>query len=743
MKLCTTRNVMPRAVLSGLFLATAGAQTFANPIIGRGADPSVILNHGVYYSVQSGCAHQGNTPVICIRSAPTLPELGRAVPVVIWTAPASGPNSADIWAPQIDFFGGEFHVYYAAGSVAGLNDHKLFALVPGTTGEPLRPWIVASTGAPGGELVTNWKSVWGIDPDVFLASDHKYYLLYACRQDNTGSRSSKEQSICLSEMSDPLHLTGQTVALSNPTQPWETRTFPTQEGPFGFVHDGVDYILYSASFSGTADDYSEALLINNHPPQPNGAGNPLTNPASWIKEGPVFDGHHASYGTASNVIVPSPDGTELWNVYHGTDCLNNCPMVNRKTWRDRSVRAQKAGWSHVGSLVMGYPVDINNLLDHTGGDVPLAFPSANGRGTLTVPAWGAAFGDAAEGDTADGQPVGTWNSLGPAAISSTGLDPDHFDRIFFGANPNWQDYVLYTKIKRVATGTGNSHPRYGVYGAYVDHKNYFVAMIDVTSCGSPGCVTTDAVIEGADKGWQNCALPADFDAQAANTLVVEAANGMFTVWVNGKMLSGECQARQFTLSAGQSPLHGSNGQAGVIVENTKAEYTSFGVSPGVPVDGRTYALRNGASRMNLSTACNECASPAVDGAAVLQFPAFAPYPVVTSATQLWTLHDRHDGYFEIASTKSGMCLEDPFGNTAPSRTLPQTPGTSTMLWQHACNGAGSQLWQFIPVPDGSSFVLQNKASLLVLDSYKTSQGTLMWLNTRADTPAQKWHLIVQ
>src|SRR6202012_4802215 len=100
-------------------------------------------------------------------------------------------------------------------------------------------------------------------------------------------------------------------------------------------------------------------LINDHPPQPPPHGNPLLNPASWVKQGPVLDGHHAAYGTASSVLVTSPDNTELWNVYHGTDCLTGCTTVMNKTWADRSVRAQKVGWASSG-LVLGYPVDIAN-----------------------------------------------------------------------------------------------------------------------------------------------------------------------------------------------------------------------------------------------------------------------------------------------------------------------------------------------------------------------------------------------
>ena len=727
------------AILLGLltqsFIPVYAQSTFDNPVIAHGADPSVVLVHGTYYSVQSGCPHTGETPVICIRAAATLPGLGNATPVVVWAAPGSGPNAQQIWAPQIDFLDGKLYIYYA-GDAEGKNQHRLFALAPGTAGKPLGAWVEAATGAPHGALSTDWKSEWAIDPDVFQASDGRDYLLYSCRQDNSNAGSGRFQSICLAAMSDPLHLaadaqTGKKVVeLSKPVQPWETRGFPTEEGPFGFTHDGVDYILFSGSFSGNPDQYSEGILINRHPPQPNGKGNPLINPAAWIKQGPVFDGHHAAYGTASSVLVDSPDSTELWNVYHGTDCLTGCMRADGKTWRDRSDRAQQAGWSPAGSLVMGYPIDIQDSDNH-GEDVPLALPSTHGKGSVRMAAWGAAFGDAAEGNRTGGRPEGNWKSASPSAIRSTSLDPNHFDRMFFGANPNWQNYVLSTNLQMISAGSGDPHPKYGVYGAYVDRNNYFVAMVDVTSCGRPGCVATDAVVNGVNQSWQNCPLPAGFRPAAVNFMVVEAVDGAFTILVNGQTLAGACQSRQFTLSAGQPPAHGSNGQTGVVVEDTEANYSSYNVSPGVPLDSKrfnqTYAFRNQGSRMNLDNGCDGgCGAKVVDAAKVIQYPAAAPYPLNISATQLWILHEQGNGSFTIVSAMSGLCLDDP----------------GARLTQQTCSGGASQRWRFLSAGD-SSFLIQNESSLHVLDAYDSSQGTQIHLAVRVGTRAQKWQLISQ
>ncbi len=740
----------------GFSLPGSGAQTFVNPIIAHGADPSVLFHAGMYYSVQSGCAHQGTTPVICIRAAATLPALGAATPVVVWTAPATGPNVTNVWAPEIEFLGGHWYIYFSAVSSTDATGtaHRLFALAPSSPGEPLGTWVEAPTGNPAGQLVTNWVSTWAIDPNVFQASDGNLYLVNACRQDNSGSPSGKAQSLCLSAMSDPLHLTGQTVALSKPVDAWETRGFPTEEGPFGFTHDGVDYILYSASFSGNPDQYATGVLINDHPPQPKGAGSSLTNPASWIKQGPIFDGHHASYGTASVVTAPSPDGTEIWNVYHGTDCLLNCNRVAGKTWVDRSVRTQRAGFGFDGSLVLGYPVDIADT-DGGGEAVPLSLPSTGGAGSMTQPAWGAAFGDAAENDATSGQAVGSWewSPHDPHAIRNTSLDPGQYDRQFFGANPNWQNYVIRTKVRMVRTGTGDAHPKYGVYGAYVDRNDYYVAMIDVTSCAAPGCVATDAVVNGADQGWENCPLPAGFDAAAPNTLVVESVNGMFHLSLNDEALAGACQGRAFSLKNGQNAANGSNGQAGVVVENTEAEYREFEISPGVPLDsqssGQTYAFRNAASRLNLDNGCDGgCGSGTAEGTAggtpVVQLPAAAAYPLTTSPTQLWTLAAQAGGAFKMVSSLTGLCVADSARAGGASHGLSQGEGGSGQVVQQPCTEAANQLWQLVPSGEPSSFVIENEASGLALDGRGKAEGRRVGLSRRGEGDrSHQWLLIVQ
>ena len=735
------------ALLAGEFVI---AQTFTNPVF-KGADPSVILVANTFYSVGSGCPEAqlgGSKGAICIRSSPTLVGLGSAKPVTVWHAPLSGPNTAEVWAPDLEYIEGKWYIYYAADT--GDNQHRLFALTPNAQGQVLGSWSAAETGLAGGQLPINWISQWAIDPDVFIAADHKLYLTYSCRPtDDVSAPNNRFQSICLSAMSDPLHLTGKVVALSTPTQPWEVRHYPTQEGPVGLVHDGVTYIVYSGSFSGSPDAYAEGILSNDLPPQPGGVGNPLLNPAAWVKTGPIFDGHHFAYGTASVVLVPSADRTELWNVYHGVNCFSTCPSGTFGTWSSRSDRMQKGYWSAGGHLVLGYPVDIVTM-DKQGTSVPLALPSVDGEGSSALAPWGPAFGDAAEGDISHGLEVGSWSFAADQAgtISNTSLDPRRYDQSFFGSNPNLENYVLSTDVQLLETGRDDPAPKFGIYGAYVDHNNFFLAMFDVSACAAPGCLATDAYTDGIDRGWKNCPLPAGFDAKTVNKLTLEAVSGDYMLALNGMPLSGACQNRKFFLESGQVPIHGSNGQVGVVVENTKARYTHFNVSYGVPLDSevaaqtfnqpyklntlQTYAFRNQATRMNLDNHCLGCKGAGADSMQVIQYPAAAPYPLTTSATQLWTLHSNTGGSFSIKSALSGKCLADA-GNSAAGHGS---------LQQVSCKNSNAQNWTFVPQGDGL-FSIRNQATSRAIDSGGAAQATPVQLGDVDASSRQNWLLVIQ
>lgn len=327
-------------------LASASGSTFTNPLF-AGGDPWVTRVDGVYYYSASDCGVAG----ICLKRSRSLSGLVRAPWVGVWNPPRkNGANSREIWAPEIHHLGGRWYIYYAADD--GDNDHhRLYVLESSRARGPYRE---ADTGYPDGRLAES-SGDWAIDPDVFVAADGRLYLTWSC----TDYRDSRfPQRICLARMRDPLHVSGPTVRLSAPTERWEVRGKPIQEGPVGYARDGRTYITYSASASWIPDDYAVGLLtLAPH-------ASPMDR-AAWTKSGPIFDHHGTVYGPGSVVFVPSPDGRQWWNMYHAIDRLDCTPA-----YRCRDIRMQPMHFDADGAPILGVPVDAGVPLPLPSGDRP-------------------------------------------------------------------------------------------------------------------------------------------------------------------------------------------------------------------------------------------------------------------------------------------------------------------------------------------------------------------------------------
>lgn len=178
------------------------------------------------------------------------------------------------------------------------------------------------------------------------------------------------------------------------------------------------------------------------------------------------------------------------------------------------------------------------------------------------------------------------------------------------------------------------------------------------------------------------------------------------------------------------------------MNQVQASIVSAGYN-GAPVtltDRGTYTFQNQTSQMLLDNSCDGCSGGVTDGFQVIQYPANGYAP------QQWTLHSQGNGYFTMVSVQSGLCLDDPYGNGTPSRTLPQSQGVSTMLWQIPCNGQAPQNWKFIP-ESNSYFVIENQGATasnggtqMVIDDLngQTTQGLQMWLHPANGLPPQNW-----
>ncbi len=340
------RLALLRALAALAVLSWAAAATFTNPLLPVGPDPWVVYRDGFYYYMNT----TGNN--LTIRKTRDISDLRDAEAKVVWTPPASGPYSHEIWAPELHFLSGKWYLYFAADS--GTNQsHRLWVL------ENSSPDPLTGNWTMKGE-VTDPTHDWAIDPTVFEQAGKLYLLWSGWPGDQDGT-----QNIYIARLKNPWTVEGVRVLLSTPQYAWEEfgdlphRHVNVNEGPEILQHDGKRFLIYSASGCWT-DHYALGMLTAT------ALSDPLDR-NSWVKSPqPVFSespSAHA-YGTGHNGFFQSPDRTQYWIVYHA----NVEPHQGCNGFR--SPRAQPFSWNPDGTPNFGTPVPVGQPISKPSGTIP-------------------------------------------------------------------------------------------------------------------------------------------------------------------------------------------------------------------------------------------------------------------------------------------------------------------------------------------------------------------------------------
>ncbi len=262
---------------------------------------------------------------------------------VVWTPPATGPYSHDIWAPELHYLGGKWYIYFAAD--AGTNQSHRIWVIENASRDPLE-----GTWTMKGKLADP-SDKWAIDATVF-ENRHKLYELWSGWAGDVDGT----QSIYIAQLKNPWTIEGNRVRLSTPEFSWEKigdlpdqhRHVDVNEGPEILKHGRKLFLIYSASGCWT-DHYALGMLVGDN------RSNPL-DPGSWKKsEQPVFSESpeaHA-FGTGHNTFFKSRDGKQNWIVYHAN------PETNEGCGTDRSPRAQPFTWNADGTPDFGKPIPLS------------------------------------------------------------------------------------------------------------------------------------------------------------------------------------------------------------------------------------------------------------------------------------------------------------------------------------------------------------------------------------------------
>jgi GH43 family beta-xylosidase len=301
---------------------------FSNPILEQGADPYVYHHSdGLYYCMVT----RGNR--LTLWKAKTFTDLSSAETKDVWFPPETGPNSSNIWAPEIQFIKGAWYIYYTACDKKNQGDQTRYVFVLRNNSE--------------NPLVGNWDDLGkidteypGIDGEVFEYKG-EYYFLYSPYVKN-------QSGLIIAKMNSPWEIEKPSTLLALPKYDWEkTGIREIMEGPQFLVGPGDEvFIVYSAAACWD-DNYGLGMLTAKKDAN-------LLDSLSWSRSDiQVFKQcpENSVYGPGHNCFTKSPDGKEDWIVYHGKKASSN-------ECSGRSMRAQPFIWDKNGRPLFGKPLSL-------------------------------------------------------------------------------------------------------------------------------------------------------------------------------------------------------------------------------------------------------------------------------------------------------------------------------------------------------------------------------------------------
>jgi len=305
-----------------LLISAVSADGWTNPLAPVSADPWVVRDGDSYlYTYTTG------RNIVLARAA-SLAELGRAPVRVVWTPPAAGPCSRNLWAPEIHRLDGRWYLYFAADDGVDAN-HRMWVLAA-ESDDPFGAWRLV------GKLATP-DDHWAIDGTVAEWRGQRWFVW-----SGWAGRQWGPQHLYLAAMASPTALAGERIAIASPTLAWERHGAPVNEGPTALVRDGVLHLLYSASVY-FVEQYCVGLLTLR--------GADPRDPAAWAKQPqPVFAASAEVKGPGHASVTTSPDGRQWYLVYHA----HHGPR--RGNWVPRDLRAQPFAWGEDGLPRFGAPV---------------------------------------------------------------------------------------------------------------------------------------------------------------------------------------------------------------------------------------------------------------------------------------------------------------------------------------------------------------------------------------------------
>ena len=272
------------AAVSGTF--------YTNKLTDSAADPFILEHEGTYYLYSTGSTK------FSVRTSKDLVNWqSQSEPVL--SLSDLGWAKEKGWAPEVYEYNGKFYFIFSAKGYNGF--HSIDIAVCDTPNGKFKP---LKQGEP---FFSPEFSV--IDASLFFDDDGRIYMYYS--KDNStnyvdGKRTSQTWGVELT--ADLSGIIGEPVLISTPVQSWELKSGSVvwNEGPVVFKENGTYYLLYSANYY-TTEHYSVGYATSDSP----------LKLFEKTKNCRILSGNGETVtGPGHCNILRSPDGTELYIVYH-------------------------------------------------------------------------------------------------------------------------------------------------------------------------------------------------------------------------------------------------------------------------------------------------------------------------------------------------------------------------------------------------------------------------------------------
>jgi beta-xylosidase len=330
--------------LTGMFANTTIAQThsrslkkvYTNPLKVQLGDPFVLFTKGSYYMYGTGRAADRGFSAYSSKDLVNWKPEGQVYAYNNkngWSDPNT-PWDGAYWAPEVYEVKGKYYLFYSAQwKVNPAKEMENFKIGVAVADKPTGPFVDLAPKPlfdPGYPI---------IDANVFFDTNGKSYLYYSraaykhpveSEIANQARKNGKYKEIEESWVygvelkpdfsgvkGQPVLLLRPPVKLKDKQAAWESLSVTTgevnrrwTEGSVTFKKDGLYYIMYSANHFG-GEHYAVGYATSRAPlgPYKKADENPILH--KNIDKGGIVS------GTGHNSIAYSPDGKEMYCVYHG------------------------------------------------------------------------------------------------------------------------------------------------------------------------------------------------------------------------------------------------------------------------------------------------------------------------------------------------------------------------------------------------------------------------------------------